>query len=128
LRWVSIFITTLFFLVLHSQPFDRKMHFINSPTFYFQYVCWLSGNKHKLEYPFGAIAGGDVIDCGILLNSKMNWPSSSIGMEFSWWVLKLQRCVQKKVDFLIVQSWDHINHTRWKFHVDIAYFNQIELY
>jgi hypothetical protein len=35
-----------------------------------EYSCWLSGKKQKMENPFRAIAGGDVLGSGLLLNSK----------------------------------------------------------
>jgi hypothetical protein len=34
------------------------------------YGYWLSGKKHKLESPIRAIDAGDVVGCGLMLNSK----------------------------------------------------------
>jgi hypothetical protein len=34
------------------------------------YDLWLSGKPHKLECPLGPIGEGDVVGCGLLLDSK----------------------------------------------------------
>jgi hypothetical protein len=37
------------------------------------YDYWLSGIRHIFEHPVRATNSGDVVGCGLLLNSKNKW-------------------------------------------------------